>query len=193
MDSSPPGCSIWDSPGKNTGVGCHTSSRGSSWPRDWTQVSCIAGGFFTDWVTREGHFLKNFLEFVVIHTVKGFSVVTVAEVNVFLEFPCFLYEPMNVGNLISGSSDFSISCFYTQKFTVHVLLKPNLKDFEHYLASIWNEHNCMLVWTFFGIALLWDWNETDLFQSCGHCWVFQICWHTECSTLTASSSRILNS
>ena len=51
----------------------------------------------------------------------------------------------------------------------------------------------MVVWTFFGFLFLWDWNETDLFQSCGHCWVFQICWHIECSTFTASSFRIWNS
>ena len=61
---------------------------------------------------------------------------------------------------------------------------------EYNLASMWSEHNCNTVWTLFGIALLWDWNETWLFQSCGMCWVFQICWHIECSILTASSFRI---
>ena len=61
------------------------------------------------------------------------------------------------------------------------------------LASIWDECNCAVVWTFFGIAFLWIGMKTDLFQSCGHCWVFQICWHTECSTLIASSFRIWNS
>ena len=79
------------------------------------------------------------------------------------------------------------------KFTVHVLLKPGLDNFEHYFASMWDECNCPVVWTFFGIAFLWDWSETEIFQSCGHCWVFQICWHIECSTLTASSFRIWNS
>ena len=63
--------------------------------------------------------------------------------------------------------------------------------FEHYLAR--NEHNCAVVWTLFGIALLWDGMKTDLFQSCGHCWVFQICWHIEYSNLTAPSFRIWNS
>ena len=66
-------------------------------------------------------------------------------------------------------------------------------DFEHYLASMWNECNCMVVRTFFGIALLWAWNENWPFQSCGHCWIFQICWNIECSTLTASFLRIWNS
>ena len=71
-----------------------------------------------------------------IHTVKGFRVVSKAEVNVFLEFPCFSYEPTNVGNLISGSSAFSNASMYMWKFSVHVLLKPSLKDFEYYLASM---------------------------------------------------------
>ena len=78
----------------------------------------------------------------------------------FLEFPCFFYDQADVGNLISVSSAFSKPSLSIWKFLVHVLLKPSLKDFEDYLASMWNEQNCMVVWTFFGIALLWDWNET---------------------------------
>ena len=91
--------------------------------------------------------------------VKGFSTVNEAEVNIFLEFPWFFYDPAYVGNLISGSSAFSKSSLYIWKFSVHILLKPSLKGFEHCFASIWNEHNCTVVWTFFGIACLWDWNE----------------------------------
>ena len=82
------------------------------------------------------HVLKNFPQFVVIHTVKVFSVVNEAEVDVFLKFPFFLYDPADVGNLISGSSAFSKSSLYIWKFLVHILLKPSLKDFEHYLASM---------------------------------------------------------
>ena len=82
------------------------------------------------------HLWKNFLQFVVIHTTKDFSVVNEAEVDVFLEFSCFLYDPMDVGNLISGSSAFSKSNLYTWKFSVHVLLKPSLEDFEHDFASM---------------------------------------------------------
>ena len=78
------------------------------------------------------------------------------------------------------------------KFLAHELLKPSLEDFQHYLASVWNECNCVVVWTFFGIAFLWDWNE-NTFHSCGHRWMYQIWWHIECSTLTASSFRIWNS
>ena len=82
----------------------------------------------------------------------------------YLEFSCFFYDPVDVGNLISGSSAFSKSNLYIWKFSVHVLLKPGLKDFEHNLASMWNECNCMIIWTFFGIAFLWDWNENWLFR-----------------------------
>ena len=109
------------------------------------------------------HHFKIFPQLVVIHTIKGFSVVTVAEVNVFLEFPCFLYKPMSVGNLISGSSAFSKSNLYIWKFLVQELLKPRLKDFEHYyLASMWNESNCMVVWTFFAncFSLQLEWKLT---------------------------------
>ena len=80
------------------------------------------------------HLFKNFPLFVVIHTVKGFSVVN--EADVFLEFFCFFYDPEDVGNLIPGSSAFSKSSLNIWNFSVHVLLKPSLKDFEHYLASM---------------------------------------------------------
>ena len=80
--------------------------------------------------------LQNFPQFVVIHTVKGFSLANNVEVDVFLEFPCFFYDPMDVCNLISGSSAFSKSSLYIWNFSVHMLLKPSLKDFEHYLASM---------------------------------------------------------
>ena len=82
------------------------------------------------------YLFKNFPQFVVIHTIKGFSVVDEAEVDVFLEFSCFFYDPVNVGNLISGSSAFSKSSFNIWKFSVLVLLKPSLKNFEHYFASV---------------------------------------------------------
>ena len=82
------------------------------------------------------YLLKNFPQFVVIYTVKGFSVVNEAVVDVFLEFSCFLYDPTNAGYLISGSSAFSKSSLYIWKFLVHVLLKPGLKDFELKLPSM---------------------------------------------------------
>ena len=82
------------------------------------------------------HLLKNFPQFIVIHTVKGFHIVNEAKIDVFLEFSCFFYDPMDVSNLISGSSAFSKSSLYIRKFSVHILLKSSLKDFEHYLASM---------------------------------------------------------
>ena len=81
------------------------------------------------------HLFKNFPQFVVIHTVKGFSIVNEEEVDVFLELPCFLRDPVDIGNLISGSSDFLKPSLYIWKFLVHVLPKPSLKDFEHHLTS----------------------------------------------------------
>ena len=80
-----------------------------------------------------------------IHTIKCFSVVNEAEVDVFLEYPCFLYDPTDTGNLISGSSAFSKSSLYIWEFLVNVLLKPSLKNFEYYFASMRNEHNCAAV------------------------------------------------
>ena len=82
------------------------------------------------------HLLKNFPQFVVIHTTRGFSIVNEAEVDGFLEFSCFFYDPVDVGNLISGSCDFSKSSLNIWKFSVHILLKPSLKNFEHYFASV---------------------------------------------------------
>ena len=81
------------------------------------------------------HLLKNFPQFVVIHTVKGFGIVNKAKVDVFLELSRFFNDPADVGNLISGSSAFSKSSL-NWKFMVHVLLKPGLENFEHYFASV---------------------------------------------------------
>ena len=82
------------------------------------------------------HLLKNFSQFVVIHTIKDFSVVKDAEVDVFLEFSSFLYDPVNIGNLISGSSAFSKPSLYIWKFLVHLVLKASLEDFEHNLTRM---------------------------------------------------------
>ena len=100
------------------------------------------------------HLLKNFPQFIVIHTVKGFGIVNKAEVDVFLELSCFFDDRKYVGNLISGSSPFSKSSFKIWKFMVHVLLKPGLENFEQYFARIWDKCNCVVVWAFFGIAFL---------------------------------------
>ena len=113
------------------------------------------------------HLFKSFPQFVVINTVKGFSVVNEAEIDVFLEFLCFFYDPTNVGHLISGSFAFSEFSLYIWKFSVPRLSKSSLKNSEYYLSSMWNEHSCMVVLTFLGIAFLWDWNEN---------WPFPVLW-----------------
>ena len=83
------------------------------------------------------HLLKNFPQFVVIHIIKGFSVVNEAEVDFFfLKFSCFSYDPEDVGNLISGASALSKSSLYIWNFSLYTVVKPSLNDFEHYLASM---------------------------------------------------------
>ena len=91
------------------------------------------------------HLFKNFPEFVVIHTVKSFGVVNKAEVDVFLELSCFFDDPTDVVNLISGSTAFPKTSLNFRKFTVHVLLKPGLDNFEHYFTSVREECNCVVV------------------------------------------------
>ena len=82
------------------------------------------------------HLSQNFPQFIVIHTVKGFGIVNNAEIDAFLEFSCFFDELMEVGNLISGSSAFSKTSLNIWKFTVHILLKPGLENFEQYFTSV---------------------------------------------------------
>ena len=82
------------------------------------------------------HLFKNFPQFVVVHTVKGFDIVNKEEIDIFRELYCFFYDPGDTGNLISGSSALSKSSLYIWNFSVQVLLKPSLKDFEYYLASV---------------------------------------------------------
>ena len=113
------------------------------------------------------HFFENIPQFVVIHIVRGFNIVNEAEIDEFMEFLCFICCPTNVGNLISRSSTFSKPSLYIWKFLFHVLLKPTFKDFEHCLDNMWNEHNCMVVWTLLDIALLWYWNEN---------WIVPVFW-----------------
>ena len=91
------------------------------------------------------HLFQNFPQFIVIHTVKGFGIVNKAEIDVFLELACFFDDPTDVGNLISGSSVFSKPSVNNWKFTVHILLKPDLENFEHYLTSMGDECNCVVV------------------------------------------------
>ena len=97
----------------------------------YIQVSQEAGQ-----VVWYSHLFKNFPQFIVIHTVKGFGIVNKTEIDVFLELSCFFNDPADVGTLISGSSAFSKTSLNIRKFTVHVLLKPGLENFEHYFTNV---------------------------------------------------------
>ena len=156
-------------------------------------LTCIQVSQEAGKVIRYSHLFKNFPQFVVIHTVKGFSVVNEAEVDVFLELSLFsvIQQVLAIWFLIplpflnpawtSESSQFTY-CWSL----VWRILSITLLACEMSAIVQWFEHSLAL--PFFGIGM-----KTDFFQSCGHCWVFQVCWHIECSTLIASSFIILNS
>ena len=136
---------------------------------------------------------KNFSQFVVIHTVKGFDIVNKAEVDVFLELSCFFDDPADVGNLISGSSAFLKPAWtYESSWLMYCwslawrILSITLLACE--MSAIVQYFEYSLALPFLGIRI-----KTDLFQSCGHCWVFQICWYIECNALATSSFRSSNS
>ena len=119
-------------------------------------LTCIQISQEAGQVVWNSHLLKNFSQFVVIHTVslrhKQWS-----RSRCFSGIPFFFHDPTFVSNLISGSSAFSKPNLYIWKFSVYILLHPSLKDFEHDLASMWKEHDCTVVWRFFGIVFPWDW------------------------------------
>ena len=122
-------------------------------------LACIQILQDTGTVAWYSHLFKNFPQLVVLHTDKSFSIVNKAEIDIFLELSCFFNYPKDVAKLISRSSIFSKSSLSIWKFSVHVLLKPSLENFEDSFASMWDEGNCAAVWTFFGIAFFGDWNE----------------------------------
>ena len=130
-------------------------------------LTCIQISQEAGQVVWHSHHCWNFLQFVVIHIVKGFGIVNKAEIAVFLELSCFFNDPRNVGNLISVSSAFYKSSLNIWKFTVNILLNPGLENFEYYFVSVWNECKCAVVWAFFGIAFLWNGNEN---------WPFPVLW-----------------
>ena len=123
-------------------------------------LTCIQISQEAGQVVWYSHRFQNYPQFVVIHTVKGFGIDNKAKVDIFLELSCFFDDPADIGNLISGSSAFSKSSLTILKSSsVHTMLKPGLENFEYYFASMWDECNCAVVWTFFGIAFLCDHNE----------------------------------
>ena len=129
-------------------------------------LTCIQVSQEAGQVVWYSHLFQNFPQFIVSHTVKGFGR-NKEEIDIFLELSCFSYDPVDFGNLISASSAFSKTSLNIWKFSVHVLSKPGLKNFQHHIASVWDECNCVVVWTIFGIAFIWDWNEN---------WPFLLLW-----------------
>ena len=123
-------------------------------------LTCIQVSQEAGQVVWYSHLFQNFPQFIVIHTVKGFGIVNKAETDFFWNSLAFFHVSVDVGNLISGSSALSKTSLNIWKFTVHVLLKPGLENFEHYFTSMWDECNCPVIWAFFDIAFLWDWNES---------------------------------
>ena len=161
-------------------------------------LTCIQVSQEAGQVSWYSHLLQNFPQFVVIHTVKGFGIVNKVEIDgffvclfvcLFLELSCFFNHPTDIGYLIFGSSAFSKSSLYVWMFSVHIPVKPSLENFEH--ASMWNEHNCMvlnILWHCPSLGLEWKLTFSIPVATV----VFQICWHIECSTFTASFFRIWN-
>ena len=117
-------------------------------------------------VVWHSHLFKNFPQFVVIHTGKGFRVVYKADFF-FWNSLLYIYDPRDVGNLVFVSSVFSKYSLNIWIFTVHILLKTGLENFEHYFTSMWNKCNSAVVWAFIGIAFLWDLSEK---------WFFPVLW-----------------
>ena len=130
-------------------------------------LTCIQISQEAGQVVWYSHLFKKFSQFVVVHPVKGFGIVNKAEVDVFLELSCVFSDPTDVGNLISGSSAFSKYSLNIWKFSVHILLKSDLENFEHYFANVWDECNCVVVSAFFHFGFFGDWNEN---------WPFSVLW-----------------
>ena len=123
-------------------------------------LTCIQISQETGQMIWYSHIFQNFPQFIVIHTIKGCGIINKAGTDVFLELSCFFNDPADVGNLISCSSAFSKTSLNIWKFTVYILLKPGLENFEHYFTIVWNECNCEVVWRLFGNAFLLDQSKT---------------------------------
>ena len=156
-------------------------------------LTCIQISQEADQVVWYFHLFQNFPQVIVIHIVKGFVIVNKAEIDVFLELSCFFHDPADVGNFVSDPSAFlkpawtsGISAFMYCWSLAWRNLNISLLACEMNVIVWWCEHSLALPFFWIGMKI-------NLFQSCGHCWVFQIYWHIECSTFTASSFRIWNS
>ena len=141
---------------------CHSMSSSNCGFLTCIQVSQEAGQEV--WYS---HLFQNFPQFVVIHTAKGFGIVSKAEIDVFLELSCFSKTQQMLAIWSLVPLPFLKPAWTSGSSEVHILLRPGLENFEHYFISMWDECNCVVVWAFFGIAFLWDWNEN---------WPFPVLW-----------------
>ena len=155
-------------------------------------LNCIQASQEADPVVWYCHLFQKFPQFILIRTVKGFDILSKAELDVFLELACFFWRSSRCWEF-----DLWFLCIFWNmlniwKFMVHILLKPGLENFEHFFVSMWDECNCLVVWAFVGIAFLEIGMKTNHFQLSHGC-DFQISCHIEYIAFTASSSRIWNS
>ena len=130
-------------------------------------LTCIQISHDAGQVVWYSHLLKNFPQFVVIYTVKGFGVINKAEIDIFGEFSCFSMTQLTLAIWYLVPLPFLNPAWISGSSPVHILLKPGLENFEHYFANVWDKRSCAVVWIFFGIAFLWDWNEN---------WPFPVQW-----------------
>ena len=130
-------------------------------------LTCIQVSQEAGQVVWYSHLFKNFPQFIVIHTVKGFDIVNKAEINIFSGTLLLFWWSRGCWQFDLWFLCFSKTSLNIWKFTVHVLLKPGLDNFEHYFTSMWDKCSCAVVWAFFEIAFLWDWNEN---------WPFPVLW-----------------
>ena len=156
-------------------------------------LTCIQISLEAGQVIWNSHLIQNFPQFTVINTVRDFGIVNKAEVDVFLELSCFFNDPVYIGNLISDSSAFSKPAWTSESSMFTYCWSLASENFEHYFTSVWDEYNCVLVWTFFGIAFLWDWNENWPFPVLCPLLSFPNLLTYWVQNLTASSFRIWHS
>ena len=130
-------------------------------------LACIQISQEAGQVVWYSHLFQNFPQFIVIHTVKGFGIVNKAEIDVFSGTLLLFRWSSECWQFDLCSSAFSKTSLNIWKFTVHILLKPGLENFEHYFTSMWDVCNWGVIWAFYGIAFLWDWNDN---------WPFPVLW-----------------
>ena len=159
-------------------------------------LTCIQVSQESGQVVWYSHILQNFPQFIMIHAVEGFGIANKAEIDVFLELSCFFDDAEGLAIWSLVPLPFLKTSLNIWKFSVHVLLKPGLENFEHYFTRVWDECNCVVLWAFFGIAFLRDWNENGPFPVLWPLLSFPnllACWMQHFYRIWNSTFRIWNS